>query len=86
MVVKVLGALAGLFALVLVVLPALRVASGRLPVRQAAGLWIAAAGFALLAAAAFVVAEDAVPGVMLAGVVLAVAGNLVQRRVTRRAG
>jgi hypothetical protein len=85
-IVQVMGAAAGLFALTLLVLPTLRVAQGRLPARSALGLWISGLGFALLAAAALALDADAARGAILAGVVAAVVGNLVQRRTAKRTG
>lgn len=82
--VSVLGVLAAIFAVLLIALPAVRVAQGRLPVRQAVGLWISGAGFLLLALAALVLRGDAVPRALFAGVIAAVAGNIVQRRTTRQ--
>jgi hypothetical protein len=82
-VIPVAGALAGAFALALLLLPAVRVAQGRLSLRQAGGLWIAGAGFALLAAAAFLVPPDRTGTAIVIGVSLAVAGNILQRRNTR---
>jgi hypothetical protein len=85
-IVQVMGVAAGLFALTLLVLPTLRVAQGRLPARSALGLWISGLGFALLAAAALALDADAARGAILAGVVAAVVGNLVQRRTAKRTG
>ena len=78
--VDLLGALAALFALALLALPAWRVLQGRLSVRHATGLWIAGPGFAVLAAAALATEGT---GPVLLGVALAVLGNIVQRRNTR---
>jgi hypothetical protein len=78
-----LGAIAVVFAALLIGLPALRVAQGRLTVRMAIGLWIAGGGFVLLALAAFVLRGDALTVALLIGVAAAVAGNIVQRRMTR---
>jgi hypothetical protein len=78
-----LGAIAAVFALVLLVLPTVRVAQGRLTPRLALGLWIAGAGFLLLALAAFVLTGDAARLATLAGVAAAVAGNIMQRRAQR---
>jgi hypothetical protein len=47
-------------------------------------LWVSGAGFALLAAAALVLGGSAANGAVLGGVVLAVVGNIVQRRVVGR--
>jgi hypothetical protein len=79
----VLGAIAAVFAVLLLVLPTVRVAQGALEARAAAGLWIAGAGFLLLALAACVLHGDAALYATLAGVAAAVAGNIVQRRVRR---
>lgn len=85
-IVQVMGVAAGLFALTLVALPTIRVAQGRLPARSALGLWISGLGFALLAAAALILEDDASRGALLAGVVAAVVGNIVQRRTARPPG
>jgi hypothetical protein len=79
----ILGAIAAIFALLLLGLPSIRVAQGALTVRAALGLWISGAGFLLLALAAFVLAGDAALVATLAGVAAAVAGNIVQRRMTQ---
>jgi hypothetical protein len=79
-----LGGMAAVFALVLLVMPTMRVAQGRLQPDQALGLWISGAGFLLLALAALVLAGDAAMIATLVGVAAAVAGNIVQRRATRR--
>jgi hypothetical protein len=79
----ILGAIAAIFALMLLVLPTVRVAQGVLTVRAALGLWVSGAGFLLLALAAFVLAGDAALIATLAGVAAAVAGNIVQRRMTQ---
>lgn len=83
-VIQVLGAAAALFAVMLVALPAVRVAQGRLAARSAVGLWISGLGFALLAAAALVLSDEAARAAILAGVVAAVVGNVVQRRTAGR--
>jgi hypothetical protein len=82
-IIDVLGGLAALFAVALIALPGLRVVQGTLQPRQAAGLWLAGAGFGLLAAAALWRDASGSPAAILAGVTLAVAGNIVQRRATR---
>jgi hypothetical protein len=82
--IEIMGALAGLFALALLALPSVRVARGKLPAGEAVGLWVSGAGFALLAAAALVLGGSAANGAVLGGVVLAVVGNIVQRRVVGR--
>jgi multidrug transporter EmrE-like cation transporter len=82
-IVHILGALAGLFGALLIVLPALRVARGELEARRAIGLWISGAGFVLLALAAFVLRGEAAHAAVLAGVTAAVAGNIVQRHLTK---
>lgn len=82
--IEVMGGLAGVFALALLVLPAVRVAQGRLDARDAAGLWVSGAGFALLAAAALALEGAAAHGAVVSGVVLAVIGNVAQRRRARR--
>jgi hypothetical protein len=78
-----LGAMAALFALVLLLLPTMRVAQGRLQPEQAHGLWISGAGFLLLALAALVLTGDAAMIAALVGVIAAVAGNVLQRRAKR---
>jgi hypothetical protein len=80
----ILGSLAAIFALLLLGLPTLRVAQGRLTPRAALGLWVSGAGFLLLTLAAFVFRGDAALGATLAGVALAVTGNIVQRRSNSR--
>lgn len=81
-IIPVLGILAAVFAALLLVFPAVRVAQGRLPVRRAAGLWISGAGFLLLASAALVLRGEAVGRALLAGIAATVIGNIVQRRAT----
>jgi hypothetical protein len=83
---QLLGGIAAVFALLLLMLPAVRVAQGRLSVRNALGLWISGAGFLLLAVAALVLAGDAAMIATLVGVAAAVAGNIVQRRAVRPPG
>jgi hypothetical protein len=78
-----LGTMAAVFAASLLVLPTLRVLQGRLAPADAAGLWIAGAGFLLLALAALVLSGDAALVAALVGVAAAVAGNVLQRRRTR---
>jgi hypothetical protein len=82
-IIQILGGLAAAFALLLLVLPAARVAQGQLTITQAMGLWIAGAGFALLAMAALVLDGDAAGPAILIGVTATVVGNIVQRRATR---
>jgi hypothetical protein len=79
----VLGLIAAIFAALLIVLPAVRVAQGRLTPGRAAGLWIAGGGFLLLALAAFVLRGDAAMTATLLGIAAAVGGNILQRRATR---
>jgi hypothetical protein len=81
--VQLLGGIAAAFALLLLVLPTLRVTQGRLSPRQALGLWISGGGFLLLALAALVLTGDAARSATIAGVAAAVAGNIVQRRSAR---
>lgn len=81
--VQLLGSLAAVFALLLLVLPTMRVLQGRLQAQQAVGLWISGAGFLLLSLAALILAGAAARNATLAGVAATVAGNLVQRRATR---
>jgi hypothetical protein len=83
---QLLGGIAAVFALLLLMLPAVRVAQGRLSARNALGLWISGAGFLLLAVAALVLAGDAAMIATLVGVAAAVAGNIVQRRAVRPPG
>jgi hypothetical protein len=78
-----LGVIAATFAALLLVLPTARVLEGRMPVAQAAGLWVAGAGFLLLALAALVLSGDAALLAALLGVAATVAGNIIQRRNTR---
>jgi hypothetical protein len=82
-VIQALGALAGVFAVALLVLPAVRVGQGALPVRNVVGLWVSGVGFGLLAAAALVLSGPAANAAILPGVAMAVAGNIIQRRVAR---
>lgn len=79
--IRFLGVLAAVFALALLVLPTLRVLQGRLAPRFAVGLWISGGGFLLLTLAAFVLEGDAAQLAVLVGVVAAIAGNVVQRRI-----
>lgn len=74
----VLGALAGLFAAMLLGLPLWRFGQGRLSFRDAVGLWIAGAGFAILATAAFTGEPAVAQQMVMVGVVLAAAGSVVQ--------
>jgi hypothetical protein len=80
---QLLGAIAAVLALLLLVLPAVRVAQGKLTPGNALGLWIAGAGFLLLAMAALVLTGDSAMTATLVGVTAAVAGNIVQRRASR---
>jgi hypothetical protein len=81
--IQVLGGVAAFFALALLVLPAARVAQGAIPLRNALGLWVSAVGFGLLAAAALLLSGPAANRAVLAGVVVAVVGSVIQRRSTR---
>jgi hypothetical protein len=83
-IIQILGAVAGGFAALLIVLPAVRVFQGRLGPRQAFGLWISGFGFLLLALAALVLEGDSSRSAILLGVSAAVIGNIVQRHVTKR--
>jgi hypothetical protein len=83
---QLLGGIAAVFALLLLMLPAVRVAQGRLAARNALGLWISGTGFLLLAVAALVLAGDAAMIAALVGVAAAVAGNIVQRKAVRPPG
>jgi hypothetical protein len=78
-----LGGLAALFAGMLLIMPTIRVAQGRLSPYLALGLWISGAGFLLLALAALVLAGDAARTATLVGVTAAITGNIVQRRRTK---
>jgi len=78
----ILGAVALVFAGLLLVLPAVRVSQGRLEARRAVGLWISGAAFLWLAAVAFFVRGSALGPATFAGVMGAVIGNVVQRRST----
>lgn len=78
----VLGSVAAVFAVLLLILPTVRVAQGRLEPGRAAGLWISGIGFLLLALAALVLTGDTALIATLAGVAAAVLGNIVQRRAT----
>jgi multidrug transporter EmrE-like cation transporter len=80
---QLLGTIAALFAALLLVLPALRVAQQRLALRHAVGLWISGAGFLMLALAALVLRGGTIRIALLTGIVLAVAGNIMQRHLTR---
>jgi hypothetical protein len=83
---ELLGALAAIFALLLLVLPTIRVAQGRLQAQHALGLWIAGAGFLLLALAALVLSGAMARNATLVGVAATVIGNIVQRRALRPPG
>jgi hypothetical protein len=83
---ELLGALAAIFALLLLVLPTIRVAQGRLHPQHALGLWIAGAGFLLLALAALVLSGATARNATLVGVAATVIGNIVQRRAVRPPG
>lgn len=80
----VLGTGAALFGVTLLVLPLLRIAQGRLAFNEATGLFMAGIGFIVLAAAALLFAGPDAQRAVVSGVVLIVAGNLLQRRVGRR--
>jgi hypothetical protein len=81
--IQALGVVAGLCALALLVLPAVRVGQGAIPVRMALGLWIAGVGFGLLAVAALALDGPAANAAVMPGVALAVLGNFIQRWQTR---
>jgi hypothetical protein len=78
-----LGGLAAAFAALLIVLPSLRVAQGRLRLREVLGLWVSGFGFLLLALAALALSGEAARLAVLTGVIGAVTGNIVQRRNAR---
>lgn len=75
----ILGAMAGLFAAMLLGLPLWRFTQGRMGFRDAVGFWIAGAGFAILATAAFTGEPAVAQQMVMVGVVLAAAGSVVQR-------
>jgi hypothetical protein len=81
-VIHLLGGVAGAFGAVLLVLPSIRVGQGRLETKRAVGLWISGFGFVLLAWAAFMPAGPAVQAFLVTGVLLAIAGNIIQRFVS----
>jgi len=76
---RLLGGLAGVFAVLLLGLPLWRYLQGRLAFRSAVGFWVAGTGFACLATAAFSGEPDLVEPMVTLGVVLAAAGSVVQR-------
>ncbi len=80
----VLGALAGVFAFMLLVLPLWRFAQGRLSFRDSVGFWIAGAGFGVLAVAAFSGEPAVAQQMVVIGVVLAAAGSVVRNLVGGR--
>lgn len=80
----VLGAAAALFGVMLLALPLLRITQQRLTFNDATGLLLAGIGFVILAAAAFLFTGEQAQRAVVSGVVLVVAGNLLQRRVARR--
>jgi multidrug transporter EmrE-like cation transporter len=80
----VLGAAAALFGIMLLALPLLRIAQRRLTLNEATGLLLAGIGFLILAAAAFVFTGEQAQRAVVTGVILVVAGNLLQRRLSRR--
>lgn len=82
----VVAAFCAAFALALFVLPLVRVLQHRLSARRAIGLWLAGAGFTLLAVAASGQAGTAAPAMVLGGAGLAVIGNIVQRRIVGGTG
>jgi hypothetical protein len=77
----VLGAMAAVFALMLLALPLWRFAQGRLSFRDSVGFWIAGAGFAVLATAAFTGEAAVAQQMVVVGVVLAAAGSVVRNVV-----
>ena len=74
-----LGLLAGIFAVMLLVLPLLRFSQGRLSFSDSVGFWIAGGGFAVLATAAFTGRPAAAQQMVVVGVVLAAAGTVVSQ-------
>jgi uncharacterized PurR-regulated membrane protein YhhQ (DUF165 family) len=79
-----LGTLAAFFGILLLALPLLRIAQGRLGFNDAAGLFMAGLGFIVLAAAALLFTGAEAQRAVVSGVLLVVAGNIFQRRVSRR--
>lgn len=75
----VLGGMAGIFAVMLLGLPLWRFTQGRMAFSAALGFWIAGAGFAVLAAAAFSGEPAVAQQMVMVGVVLAAAGSVVRR-------
>lgn len=80
----VLGAAAALFGIMLLALPLLRIAQRRLTFNAATGLLLAGTGFVILAVAAFLLTGEQAQRAVVGGVILVVAGNLLQRRLARR--
>lgn len=78
-----MGGVAVVFAGLLILLPAMRVAQSRLPVDRALAFWLSGAGFISLALAAFMLSGGAAQQAVLIGVIAVVAGNLWQRSVSR---
>jgi hypothetical protein len=78
------GVFCALFAAALLLLPSWRVMRGELPRARAVGLWTSGCGFALLAATAFGAFRDRSGPAVMAGIILTIVGNFVQRRNTRR--
>lgn len=80
----ILGVVAAVFALMLLALPLWRFAQGRLSFRDSVGFWIAGAGFAVLATAAFSGEAAVAQQMVVVGVVLAAAGSVVRNLVGDR--
>lgn len=73
----------GLFGVVLIAVPLGLVARTKRPVREVSGLLLSGCGFLLLAAGVYYLERGAGPLVVI-GVMVSVAGNLLQRGVTER--
>jgi hypothetical protein len=74
-----------LFALLLIGLPLHRVAAGRMRIEQVWGFLVAGIGFGALAAGLRWLPDPRAQGVIVAGVIATVVGNLAQQRITRGA-
>lgn len=78
------GVVSGSLSLLLLGLPTWRVSQGALPVRRAAGLWIAGGGFGCLAVASFTPGTDQAQRLVVLGVTAMAAGTVLQGWVERR--
>lgn len=81
--IEILGAISALFGGTLLILPSIRVGQGRLEPKRAVGLWISGLGFLLMARAAFIAARPAAEGIVVAGALLAISGNIIQRYISK---